>query len=106
MNLEPVDEDDGLSMVVVHSSDHSSESSDDSNDDKYIEEPWRLGERKRVKFSDTVSYTPDGLQQTSMLPANTVDNESQGSSPDTACISEETPVYRTLNLKEVDRKIN
>jgi hypothetical protein len=48
-DLEP-DEDDNTDCIVVEcaTSDRCSESSDDSNDEESIEEPRRLGKRKRV----------------------------------------------------------
>jgi hypothetical protein len=92
-------------VVECATSDRCSESSDDSNDVEYVEEPQRLGKRKRVRFFDTVKYAPDGPQETPMSPAETLDNESQGSSSDVAFASEEIPVSGVLTLKEVDGRI-
>jgi hypothetical protein len=105
-NLE-FDEEDNAGTIGVKcaTNDRCSESSDDSNDDEYVEEPRRLRKRKRVRFSETVKYAPDGPQETPMSPADTLDNESQGSSSDVAYASEEIPVSGVLNLKEVDGRM-
>jgi hypothetical protein len=105
-NLE-LDEEDNAGTIGVEcaTSDRYSESSDDSNDEEYVEEPRRLRKRKRVRFSKTVKYTPDGPQETPMSPADTVDNESQGSSSDVAYASEEVPVSGVLTLKEINGRM-
>jgi hypothetical protein len=105
-NLE-FDEEDNAGTIGVEcaTSYRCSESSDDSNDDEYVEEPRRLRKRKRVRFSKTVKYAPDGPQETPMSPADTLDNESQGSSSDVAYASEEIPVSGVLTLKEVDGRM-
>jgi hypothetical protein len=105
-NLELDGEDNaGTIGVECATSDRCSESSDDSNDEEYVEEPRRLRKRKRVRFSKTVKYAPDGPQETPMSPADTLDNESQGSSSDVAYASEEIPVSGVLTLKEVDGRM-
>jgi hypothetical protein len=106
---EPNREDNGDTIVVeCGTSDGGSESSDDSDDENYVEEPPRLAKRRRVRFSDTVRYAPDGSQETPMSPADTLDNESQGtaeSRSDMAYVAEEIPVSGVLTLKEVDGKM-
>jgi hypothetical protein len=105
-NLE-LDEEDNAGTIVVEcaTSDRCSESSDDSNDEEYVEEPPRFRKRKRVRFSKTVKYAPDGPQETPMSPADTLDNESQGSSSDVTYASEEISVSGVLTLKEVDGRM-
>jgi hypothetical protein len=105
-NLELDGEDNaGTTGVECAASDRCSESSDDSNDEEYVEEPRRLRKRKRVRFSKTVKYAPDGPKETLMSPADTLDNESQGGLSDVAYASEEIPVSGLLTLKVVDGRM-
>jgi hypothetical protein len=99
-----LDEEDNAGTIDVEcaTSDRCSESLDDSNDEEYVGEPRRLRKRKRVRFSKTVRYTPDRPQETPMSPADTLDNESPGSSSDVACASEEILVSGVLTLKEIN----
>jgi hypothetical protein len=102
-NLEPAEEYNADTVVVECAVSDRGESSDDSEDKDYVEEePLPVAKRRRVRFVDTVRrYAPDEPHELPMSPADTLDNESQGSSPDVACIHEEIPVSGVLTLREV-----
>jgi hypothetical protein len=102
-SLEPVEEDNADTIVVECEISDREESSDDSEDEDYAEEePLPVAKRRRVRFSNNIRYAPDGLQELPISPADTVENQSQGSPSDVAYMSEEIPVCRSLKLKEVD----
>jgi hypothetical protein len=101
-NLEPAEEHNADTIVVDCAISDRGESLDDSEDEDYVEESLVVTKRRRVRFADTVRYAPDEPHQLPMSPADTLDNESQGSSSDVACIHEEMPVSGVLTLKEVD----
>jgi hypothetical protein len=102
-SLEPVEEDNADTIVVECEISDRGESSDDSEDEDYAEEePLPVAKRRRVRFSNSIRYAPDGLQEFPMSPADTLENQSRGSPSDVACIHEEMPVSGVLTLKEVD----
>jgi hypothetical protein len=89
-SLEPVEEDNADTIVVECEISDREESSDDSEDEDYAEEePLPVAKRRRVRFSNNIRYAPDGLQELPMSPADTVENQSQGSPSDVAYMSEE-----------------
>jgi hypothetical protein len=105
-SLEPFEEDNADTLVVECEISDRGESSDDSDDEDYAEdEPLPAAKRRRVRFSNNIRYAPDGLQELPMSPADTLENQSQGSPSDVAYMSEEIPVCGSLKLKEVDGKM-
>jgi hypothetical protein len=94
----------GSIVVEDATSDRDSESLDDSGDEDYVEKPFPHAKSRRVRFSETVRYAPDGLQETPMSPADTLDGESQGSLADVEYASE-IPVSGVLTLKEIDGRM-
>jgi hypothetical protein len=98
-SLDPAEECNADTIVAESVlSDHEG-SSDDSEDEDYVEEePMRTAKRRRVRYASEEPQLP-------MSPADTLDNERRGSSPDVAYMSEEIPVCGSLKLKEVDGKM-
>jgi hypothetical protein len=105
-NIES-DEKENADTIIAScvTSDRGSECSDDSDDEDYVAEPLPPAKRRRVRFSDTVKYASDGSQEIPMSPADTVDDEGQGNSPDLVYVSEEIPIRGTLKLKEVNGEL-
>jgi hypothetical protein len=102
-SLEPVEEDNADTIVVECEISDREESSDDSEDEDYAEEePLPVAKRRRVRFSNNIRYASDRRQELPMSPADTLENQSQGSPSDVAYMSEEIPVCGSLKLKEVD----
>jgi len=95
VSLDLAEECDADSIVVECVSDREG-SSDDPEDEDYVEEkPLPAAKRRRVRYASGGSQLP-------ISPADTPDNESQGSSSDVAYMSEEIPVCGSLELKEVN----